>query len=39
MYDWDLSQYGDDPNPSYRDVFIPDYGSYYYNVSKEKFQQ
>ncbi len=39
LYDFDLSQYGDDPDPSYRDVFIPNYGSYYYNVSKEKFQQ
>ncbi len=39
MWDWDLSQYGDDPDPSYRDVFIPAYGSYYYNVSKEKFEQ
>ena len=38
MWDWDLSQYGDDPDPSYRGVFIPDYGSYYYNVSKEKFE-
>ena len=39
LYDWDLSQYGDDPDPTYKDVFIPDYGSYYYNVSKEKFEQ
>ncbi len=39
LYDWDLSKYGDDPDPGYRDVFIPDYGSYYYNVSKEKFEQ
>ncbi len=38
MWDWDLSRYGDDPDPSYKDVFIPDYGSYYYNVSKEKFE-
>ena len=39
LYDFDLSKYGDDPDPSYKDVFIPDYGSYYYNVSKEKFEK
>ena len=39
LYDFELSRYGDDPDPRYRDVFIPDYGSYYYNVSKEKFEQ
>ena len=38
LYDFDLSKYGDDPDPNYRDVFIPEYGSYYYNVSKEKFE-
>ncbi len=28
----------DEPDPSYREVFIPDYGSFYYNVSKERFE-
>jgi len=37
-WDFDLGEYGDEPDPRYRDVFIPDYGSYYYNVSKERFE-
>jgi len=39
LWDWDKFDWGDEPDPSYREVFIPDYGSYYYNVSKERFEQ
>lgn len=28
----------DEEDPNYREVFIPDYGSYYYNVSQERFE-
>jgi len=38
LWDWDKWDWGDEPDPSYREVFIPDYGSYYYNVSKERFE-
>ena len=39
LWDWDKFDWGDEPDPSYREVFIPDYGSYYYNVSEERFEQ
>ncbi len=37
-FDFDLGEFGDEPDPSYKEVFIPDYGRYYYNVSKERFE-
>ncbi|KKN16375.1 hypothetical protein LCGC14_0976700 [marine sediment metagenome] len=33
-----IKPFDDEPDPNYREVFIPDYGSYYYNVSKERFE-
>lgn len=39
LWDFDKMEYGDEPDPAYREVFIPDYGNYYYNVSKERFEQ
>ncbi len=38
LWDWDKWDWGDEPDPSYREVFIPDYGSYYYNVATEQFE-
>ena len=38
LWDWDTSEWGDEPDPSYKEAFIPDYGSYFYNVSKERFE-
>ncbi len=38
LWDFDLNAYGDEPDPTYRDAFISDYGSYYYNVSEERFE-
>jgi len=39
LFDFEKFEWSDIPDPSYREVFIPDYGSYYYNVSKERFEQ
>ena len=39
LWDWDKMDWGDEPDPSYKEIFIPDYGSYYYNVAKERFEQ
>jgi len=38
LFDFDNFKWSDEPDPSYREVFIPDYGGYYYNVSKERFE-
>lgn len=40
-YLWDFNEmdWSDIPDPSYREVFIPEYGSYYYNVTKERFEK
>ena len=29
----------DEPDPTYKEVFIPDYGSFYYDVATERFEQ
>jgi len=39
LWDWDTGDWGDEPDPTYREAFIPNYGSYYYNVSKERFEK
>ncbi|GAI64340.1 unnamed protein product, partial [marine sediment metagenome] len=36
LWDWDLGDWSDEPDPSYREVFIPDLGSYYYYVDVEE---
>lgn len=40
-YQWDFGkgEWSDIPNPTYKEVFIPGYGSYYYNVSTERFER
>ncbi len=38
LWDWDIGDWGDEPDPTYREAFIPDYGSYYYNVAEERFE-
>jgi len=39
LWDFDLGDWGDESDPTYREAFIPDYGSYYYNVAKERFEK
>jgi len=39
LWDFDAFDWSDIPDPSYREAFIPDYGSYYYNVAKERFEK
>jgi len=39
LWDFDIMDWSDEPDPTYREVFIPDYGSYYYNVAKERFEK
>lgn len=36
LYDFDKMEYGDEPDPSYREVFIPGLGNYYYYVDTEE---
>jgi len=37
LWDWDKMDWGDVPDPTYREVFIPELGDYYYDVSNEEF--
>lgn len=37
LWDWEAGEWSDIPDPSYREAFIPDYGSYFYNVYTEGF--
>ncbi|GAJ24994.1 unnamed protein product, partial [marine sediment metagenome] len=39
LWDFDEMEWSDIPDPSYKEAFIPDYGSYYYNVAKERFEK
>ncbi|MBU1067294.1 hypothetical protein KKE60_05875 [Patescibacteria group bacterium] len=39
LWDFDAFDWSDIPDPSYREAFIPDYGSYYFNVAKERFEK
>ncbi|MBA7515082.1 hypothetical protein ES705_07120 [subsurface metagenome] len=36
LYDFDLMDWGDEPDPSYREIFIPSLGSYYYYIDTEE---
>ena len=38
QYDWDTGTFTGPLDPTYRDLFIPQLGSYYYNVATEKFE-
>ena len=39
LWDWDKSDWSDEPDPTYKEVFIPEHGSYFYNVSTERFER
>ena len=36
LWDWDNMEYGDEPDPTYKEVFIPELGSYYFDVAAEE---
>jgi len=38
LWDWDISDWGTEPDSTYKAIFIPGPGSYYYNVATEKFE-
>ena len=38
LWDWDLEAYGNVPDPTYREAFIPGIGEYSYNVTAGSFQ-
>jgi len=38
LYDWDLEEYGTEPDPTYREAFIPDQGSYLFNTATGLFE-
>jgi len=38
LWDFDLMDWSDVPDPSYREVFIPAPGDYFYNVTAELFE-
>lgn len=35
LWDWDIGDWGDEPDPTYREVFIPNLGSHYFDVNTE----
>jgi len=39
QWDFDKMEWSDIPDPTYKEVFIPEYGSYYYNVAAERFER
>jgi len=39
LWDFESGTWGDEPDPTYREAFMPDYGSYFYNVAKERFEK
>ncbi|MBA7695672.1 hypothetical protein ES703_104305 [subsurface metagenome] len=39
LWDFDKMEWSDIPDPDYKEVFIPDYGSYYFNVATEQFER
>lgn len=38
LWDFDKMEWSDIPDPSYREVFIPETGDYFYNVATEIFE-
>lgn len=36
LWDWDQMKYGTEPDPTYREIFIPSLGSYYFDVATEE---
>jgi len=39
LWDWDKIDWGDEPDPDYRELFIPDLGSYYFDVATEELYE
>ena len=39
LWDWDKSEWSSTPDPTYKEVFIPEYGNYRYNVATERFEK
>ena len=39
LWDWDKSDWSYEPDPTYKEVFIPEFGSYHYNVATERFEK
>jgi len=39
QYDWDAGTFTGPPDPTYKEAFIPEYGSYYYNVATERLEK
>ena len=39
LWDWDKGDWSDEPDPTYKEVFIPEFGSYHYNVATERFER
>ncbi len=39
LWDWDKMDWGDEPDPDYRELFIPDLGSYYFDVATEELYE
>lgn len=39
QWDFDKMDWGDIPDPDYREAFIPGFGSYFYNVATERFEE
>jgi len=38
-YDWDAGTFTGPPDPTYKEMFIPEYGNYYYNVATEQLEK
>jgi len=38
LWDFDKMDWGNEEDPTYKEVLIPEYGSYYYNVAKGRFE-
>lgn len=39
LWDFDKGEWSDIPDPAYREVFIPDLGSYYFDVATEELYE
>jgi hypothetical protein len=39
LWDWDKQDWGDEPDPNYRAIFIPEMGGYYFDVAADEFEK
>ena len=39
LWDFDIGDWSDEPDPYYREIFIPDLGSYYFDVATEELYE